>query len=40
MLFRHADPLPARIRAAFRPDVNEWNGAAALQLVIEGWQPA
>jgi single-stranded-DNA-specific exonuclease len=40
MLFRHAEPLPARIRAAFRPDVNEWNGAAALQLVIEGWQPA
>ncbi len=40
MLFRHADPLPARIRAAFRPDVNEWNGAATLQLVIEGWQPA
>jgi single-stranded-DNA-specific exonuclease len=40
MLFRHADPLPARIRAAFRPDVNEWNGAVALQLVIEGWQPA
>jgi single-stranded-DNA-specific exonuclease len=40
MLFRHADPLPARIRAAFRPDVNEWNGAVALQLVVEGWQPA
>ena len=40
MLFRQADPLPARIRAAFRPDVNEWNGAVKLQLVVEGWQPA
>ena len=40
ILFRHADPLPRFIRAAYRPDVNEWRGEATLQLVIEHWQPA
>jgi len=40
ILFRHADPLPPSIRAAYRPDVNEWRGEASLQLVIEYWQPA
>ena len=40
ILFRHADPLPPSIRAAYRPDVNEWRGEATLQLVIEHWQPA
>ena len=40
ILFRHADPLPRLIRAAYRPDVNEWRGKASLQLVIEHWQPA
>jgi len=40
MLFGHADPLPPRIRAAFRPDVNEWNGAESLQLVVVHWQSA
>jgi single-stranded-DNA-specific exonuclease len=39
MLFNHGEPLPATIRAAYRPDVNEWNGTATLQLVIEHWQP-
>jgi single-stranded-DNA-specific exonuclease len=39
ILFRHADPLPAAIHAAFRPDVNEWRGEASLQLVIEYWRP-
>jgi single-stranded-DNA-specific exonuclease len=39
ILFNHPDPLPASIRAAYRPVVNEWNGAASLQLVIENWQP-
>ena len=38
ILFNHVDPLPATIRAAYRPDVNEWNGTASLQLVIEHWQ--
>jgi single-stranded-DNA-specific exonuclease len=40
ILFRHVDPLPRFIRAAYRPDVNEWRGEASLQLVIEHWQPA
>jgi single-stranded-DNA-specific exonuclease len=39
ILFRHADPLPASIRAAYRPEVNEWGGIASLQLVVEYWQP-
>jgi single-stranded-DNA-specific exonuclease len=40
ILFNHADPLPASIRAAYRPDVNEWNGTTSLQLVIEYWLAA
>jgi len=40
ILFNHAETLPTSIRAAYRPDVNEWNGAASLQLVIEHWQSA
>jgi single-stranded-DNA-specific exonuclease len=40
ILFERIEPLPATIRAAYRPDVNEWNGTMALQLVIEHWQPA
>jgi len=39
IIFRHADPLPASIRAAYRPEVSEWNGAASLQLVVEHWEP-
>jgi single-stranded-DNA-specific exonuclease len=40
MLFNHVDPLPARIRATFRPEVNEWQGNASLQLTLEHWLPA
>ncbi len=40
ILFRHADPLPPSIRAAYRPELNEWNGRSSLQLVVEHWQPA
>jgi single-stranded-DNA-specific exonuclease len=40
ILFRHTDPLPATIRAVYRPDVNEWNGTASLQLVVEYWMAA
>ena len=39
ILFRHADPLPARIHAVFRPEVNRWQGQEALELVIERWGP-
>jgi len=40
ILFGHADPLPGRIRAAYRPGVNEWQGSASLELTIEHWLPA
>lgn len=40
ILFRHADPLPARLRAAYRPEVNEWQGTTALELTLEHWWPA
>ena len=40
MLFQYAGPLPARIRAAFRPETNEWQGNVSLQLTIEHWLPA
>ena len=40
ILFRHADPLPSRLRAAYRPEVNEWQGTLGLELAIEHWWPA
>jgi single-stranded-DNA-specific exonuclease len=40
IVFGRVDPLPATIRAAYRPDVNEWNGTMALQLVVEHWEAA
>ena len=39
ILFRHADPVPASIRAVYRPEVSEWNGTASLELVVQHWQP-
>jgi single-stranded-DNA-specific exonuclease len=33
--FNHAEPLPDRIRAAFRLNVNEFNGLQSTQLVLE-----
>jgi single-stranded-DNA-specific exonuclease len=38
--FNEPAPLPPAIHAAYRPDVNEWNGRSALQLVVEWWRPA
>jgi single-stranded-DNA-specific exonuclease len=35
ILFNRVDPLPDHVRVAYRPDVNEWNGATSLQLVVE-----
>ena len=40
MLFQYAGELPPRIHAAFRPDINEWQGNASLELTIEHWLPA
>jgi len=32
--------LPMRLVAAFRPEVNAWQGTEGLQLTIEHWWPA
>jgi len=40
MLFQQTAPLPPRIRAAYRPEVNHYQGLDSLQLVIEHWLPA
>jgi single-stranded-DNA-specific exonuclease len=37
ILFRHAGGLPQRIRAVYRPEVNRYQGTAALQLVVSHW---
>lgn len=39
VLFNQSDLLPARIRAVYRPEANDWNGATTLQLLIEHWLP-
>jgi single-stranded-DNA-specific exonuclease len=39
MRFGEVGPLPAHIRAAYRIEANEWNGARTLQLMVEHWQP-
>ena len=33
--FGSAEPLPDHVRAVYRLDVNEWQGASSLQLVVE-----
>ena len=38
MLFGQSDPLPQRIRAAYRIGVNEYNGLRSLQLTVEHWR--
>ena len=40
MFFFHAEPLPERIRAIYRLDVNEYNGNTSLQLLIAHWEAA
>ena len=37
--FRASGPLPASLRAAYRPERNEFQGLASLQLVLEHWEP-
>lgn len=37
MRFGEAGPFPGEIEAVYRLDVNEFNGAQALQLVVEHW---
>ena len=38
MRFNALEPLPGGVRAAYRLQVNEFNGAQNLQLVIEHWE--
>jgi single-stranded-DNA-specific exonuclease len=39
ILFNQDTPLPGRIRAVYRLDVNEWNGATSLQFTVDQWCP-
>ena len=39
MLFNRTEPLPRRVRAAYRPDVHRYQGSVSLQLVIDYWEP-
>lgn len=38
ILFNQVSPLPERIRAVYRLDVNEWNGNRGLQLTLSHWE--
>ncbi|MDO8959418.1 MAG: single-stranded-DNA-specific exonuclease RecJ [Rhodocyclaceae bacterium] len=38
--FNHPDAAPDRIHAAFRLDINEWQGEAKVQLVLEHFEAA
>jgi single-stranded-DNA-specific exonuclease len=40
ILFNSIDPLPARIRAVYRLQVNEYNGSRTVQLVLRYWENA
>jgi single-stranded-DNA-specific exonuclease len=40
VLFGSSDCLPDAIHAVFRLDINEFNAARSLQLVLEHWEPA
>jgi single-stranded-DNA-specific exonuclease len=37
--FNCAEPAPSRVRVAYKLDVNDWNGLASLQLLIEHMEP-
>jgi len=40
MRFFQDTPLPARIQAVYRLEVNEWNGVRGLQLNLAHWAEA
>ena len=33
--FGHVEPLPGRVRLAWRLEVDEWNGQRRVQMVVE-----
>lgn len=40
MVFGACDPLPPRVDAVYRLDVNEFNGTLALQITLHHWRPS
>ena len=40
ILFNQDTPLPERIQAVYKPEVNEWNGSRALQFNLAHWSEA
>lgn len=40
ILFNRDTPLPERIRAVYKLDINEWNGVSSLQFTLDQWCPA
>jgi len=40
IFFNHAEAAPASVRAAYRLSVNEYNGVASVQLMLEHLEPA
>ena len=40
ILFGHEGPLPPRVRAVYRVQVNEFNATRSVQLLVQHWQPA
>jgi single-stranded-DNA-specific exonuclease len=39
ILFNQETPLPEKIQAVYRLDVNEWNNTRSLQLTLSHWSP-
>ena len=40
ILFGACEPMPPRVEAVYRLDVNEFNGTAGLQLTLQHWREA
>jgi len=39
MLFNHDTPMPERIQAVYKLDLNEWNGRTSVQMTLDQWCP-
>jgi single-stranded-DNA-specific exonuclease len=39
IVFNDLGPLPDRVRATYRPEINRFQGQDALQIVVESWLP-
>jgi single-stranded-DNA-specific exonuclease len=40
IVFNEPGPLPTRVRAVYRPEINHFQGQETLQVVLESWQAA